>query len=148
MSAPMAGYVHFAMNTIGGVVTEAQVLMEIVPEDEVLIVEAWLPNQDIGFVREGQEAEIKIHTFPFTKYGVIDAEVLNISTDAIADEKLGLIYKVKLKMAKNTLWVDEWEVRLIPGMAVTAEVQTGYRRIVEYVSAPLMRYKQESVRER
>lgn len=122
--------------------------MEIVPEDEVLIVEAWLPNQDIGFVREGQEAEIKIHTFPFTKYGVIDAEVLNISTDAIADEKLGLIYKVKLKMATNTLWVDEREVRLIPGMAVTAEVQTGYRRIIEYVSAPLLRYKQESVRER
>jgi hemolysin D len=147
--APVAGTVkQLAMNTIGGVVTEAQVLMEIVPEDEVLIVEAWLPNQDIGFVREGQEAEIKIHTFPFTKYGVIDAEVLNISTDAIADEKLGLIYKVKLKMAKNTLWVDGREVRLIPGMAVTAEVQTGQRRIIEYVSAPLLRYKQESVRER
>lgn len=147
--APVDGTVkQLAMNTIGGVVTEAQVLMEIVPKDETLIVEAWLPNKDIGFVSEGQEAEIKIHTFPFTKYGVIDAEVLSISTDAIADENLGLIYKMKLKMAKNTLWVDERQVSLIPGMAVTAEVQTGNRRIIEYVSAPLLRYKQESVRER
>lgn len=147
--APVDGTVkQLAMNTIGGVVTPAQVLMEIVPQNEVLLVEAWLQNQDIGFVREGQAAEIKIHTFPFTKYGVIEAKVVGLSTDAIADEKQGLIYKMKLEMVKNALWVDEREVPLIPGMAVTAEVQTGYRKIIEYVSAPLLRYRQESVRER
>ena len=149
LTAPVAGTVkQLVMNTIGGVVTPAQVLMEIVPQDDVMMVEAWLPNKDIGFVRSSQKAEIKVHTFPFTKYGVIDAEVVNISTDAIADEKLGLIYKMKLKMDNSKLWVDDREVQLMPGMAISAEVKTGHRRIIEYISAPLLRYKDESVRER
>ena len=122
--------------------------MLIVPSEEKLIVEVMLENKDIGFVRAGQRAEIKVHTFPFTKYGVIDAEVLNVGSDAITTEEQGLIYKVKLLMDKSTLWVDEREVQLIPGMAVSAEVKTGKRRLIEYVMAPLLRYKQESVRER
>lgn len=147
--APVDGTVkQLATFTIGGVVTPAQVLLEIVPEDEVLVVEAWLPNKDIGFVQEGQEAEIKVHTFPFTKYGIIDATITHVTNDAIADENLGLVYKMKLVMAKKTLWVDTKEVDLLPGMAVTAEIKTGHRRIIEFISAPLLRYKSESVRER
>lgn len=147
--SPVDGTVQqLAVNTVGGVVEPAQILMLVVPSDEKLIVEAMLENKDIGFVQQGQDAEIKIHTFPFTRYGVIEAEVLNVSSDAIATEQQGLIYKVKLLMDKSTLWVDEREVQLIPGMAVTAEVKTGKRRLIEYVMAPLLRYKQESVRER
>nr|VFK51079.1 MAG: hemolysin D [Candidatus Kentron sp. TC] len=146
---PVAGRVQeLAVATVGGVVTEAQQLMLVVPDEEQLEVEVFLENKDIGFVREGMPAEIKIHTFPFTKYGVIDAEVTNVSDDATMDEQRGLIYRMQLRMAKNTLWVKGKKVRLQPGMAVTAEVKTGERRIIEFFMAPLLRYKEESIRER
>lgn len=147
--APVAGYVQqLAINTIGGIVTEAQQLMIIVPEEESLEVQVMLGNQDIGFVQKDMAAEIKIHTFPFTKYGLIDATVTHISDDAIIDEKLGLVYTMHLKMHKSTIRVDAKEVKLIPGMAVTAEVKTTQRRVIEYFLSPLLRYKQESIRER
>jgi hemolysin D len=147
--APVSGYVQqLAINTIGGIVTEAQQLMIIVPEEESLEVQVMLGNQDIGFVQKDMAAEIKIHTFPFTKYGLIDATVTHISDDAIIDEKLGLVYTMHLKMHKNTIRVEAKDVKLIPGMAVTAEVKTSQRRVIEYFLSPLLRYKQESIRER
>jgi hemolysin D len=147
--APVTGRVQeLATNTIGGVVTAAQQLMLIVPDEELLEVEVFLENKDIGFVREGMTAEIKIHTFPFTKYGIIDGEVITVSDDATLDEKRGLIYGMRLLMKKSTLRVENKEVKLIPGMAVTAEMQTGHRRIIEFFLAPLLRYKQEGLRER
>ena len=147
--APVEGQVQeLAINTVGGVVTEAQQLMLIVPSEEQLEVEVFLENKDIGFVHEGMPAELKIHTFPFTKYGVIDGEVTTVSDDATVDEQRGLIYGMHLLMKKNTIWVDNKEVRLMPGMAVTAEVKTGTRRIIEFFLAPLLRHGNESVRER
>ena len=147
--APVSGYVQqLAVNTIGGVVTEAQQLMIVVPEEESLEVQVMLGNQDIGFVQKDMPAEIKIHTFPFTKYGLIDATVTHISDDAILDEKLGLVYAMHLKMHKSTIRVETKDVKLIPGMAVTAEVKTTQRRVIEYFLSPLLRYKQESIRER
>lgn len=155
--APVSGQVQgLAINTVGGVVTEAQQLMIIVPEGENLEVEVYLQNKDIGFVHEGAEAEIKVHTFPFTQYGVIDAKVTRISNDAFSLEPTrkdpsqneGLVYTMGLVMAKSTLQVNGQEVSLMPGMAVTAEVKTGDRRIIEFFLAPLMKAKQESIRER
>lgn len=147
--APVSGYVQqLAVNTVGGVVTEAQQLMIVVPEEENLEVQVLLGNQDIGFVQSNMPAEIKIHTFPFTKYGLIDATVTHISEDAILDEKLGLVYAMHLKMHKSTIRVETKDVKLIPGMAVTAEVKTTQRRVIEYFLSPLLRYKQESIRER
>ncbi|OEG75266.1 hypothetical protein BEL05_02090 [Shewanella colwelliana] len=93
-------------------------------------------------------AEIKIHTFPFTKYGIIDGEVTSVSNDATVDEQRGLIYGMRLKMKQSTIMVEGKEIKLMPGMAVTAEVQTGKRRIIEFFMAPLLRYRQESIRER
>lgn len=147
--SPVSGQVQeLAINTVGGVVTEAQQLMLIVPDEEQLEVEVFLENKDIGFVHEAMPAEIKIHTFPFTKYGVIDGEVTTISDDATIDEKRGLIYGMHLLMKKSTILVEGKEVKLMPGMAVTAEVQTGKRRIIEFFMAPLLKYKEESIRER
>jgi hypothetical protein len=99
-------FCELAINTVGGVVTEAQQLMVVVPDEEQLEAEVFMENKDIGFVFEEMPAEIKIHTFPFTKYGVIDAEVSNVSNDAIIDEQLGLIYRMQLRMAKNTIGVN------------------------------------------
>jgi hemolysin D len=147
--SPVSGRVQeLVISTIGGVVTEAQELMSIVPDEEKLEVEVFLENNDIGFVREGMSSEVKIHTFPFTKYGIIDAEIINVSDDAILDEERGLIYGMQLVMKKNTLLVNGKELKLMPGMAVTAEVQIGYRKIIEFFLAPLLRYSQEGLRER
>jgi hemolysin D len=147
--SPVSGQVQeLAVNTVGGVVTAAQQLMLIVPDEQQLEVEVFLENNDIRFVHEGMDAEIKIHTFPFTKYGLIDGEVTTISDDATVDEQRGLIYGMHLLMKNNTINVKGKEVKLMPGMAVTAEVKTGTRRIIEFFLAPLLRYKNESIRER
>lgn len=147
--APVSGQIQeLAVNTVGGVVTEAQQLMLIVPSEEQLEVEVFLENKDIGFIEEGMLAEIKIHTFPFTKYGVIDGRVTTVSDDATIDEKRGLIYEMHLLMNKNTIQVDDRAVKLMPGMAVTAEMKTGTRRIIEFFLAPLLKHGNESLRER
>jgi hemolysin D len=135
-------------NTVGGVVTPAQILMEIVPLEETLEVEAFLENQDVGHVRAGQVAEIKVATYPFTKYGVIDAKVAHVAEDATSDERLGLVYRVRLVMDKSVITVNGKEEPLIPGMAVSAEIATDKRRVIEFVLAPLLRMKDESLRER
>ncbi|MEX2964050.1 HlyD family type I secretion periplasmic adaptor subunit [Microbulbifer sp. TYP-18] len=147
--SPVSGQVQdLAINTVGGVVTEAQKLMLIVPDEEHLEVKVFLENKDIGFVQENMQAEIKVHTFPFTKYGVVNAEVITVSDDATVDEQQGLVYGMQLLMKKNSIRVNDKLVKLIPGMAVTAEVQIGKRRIIEFFMAPLLRYQQESIRER
>lgn len=149
MTAPVAGTIQqLAVNTVGGVVTPAQHLMVIVPTDNVLEVEAMLPNKDIGFVNPGQEVEVKVETFPFTKYGTLHGTITQVSSDAIQDEKLGLIYATRVKLAKDNIQVENKTVRLTPGMAVTVEVKTGKRRVIEYFLSPLMQYGSESLRER
>lgn len=147
--APVSGQVQqLAISTIGGVVTEAQQLMLIVPDEEKLEVEVTLNNRDIGFVRAGMPAEIKIHTFQFTKYGLINGKVTSVSSDAIIDEKQGLIYSMRVAMEQSTMMINGREVKLIPGMSVTVEVPTDKRRIIEFFLAPLLRYQQEGLRER
>jgi hypothetical protein len=118
------------------------------PVTNVLEVEAMLPNKDIGFVNPGQEAEVKVETFPFTKYGTLQGKITQVSSDAIQDEKLGLVYATRVKLANDTIRVENKSVRLTPGMAVTVEVKTGTRRVIEYFLSPLMQYGQESLRER
>lgn len=149
LTAPVAGNVQqLAVHTVGGVVTPAQPLMVIVPTENVLEVEAMLPNKDIGFVNPGQDAEVKVETFPFTKYGTLQGRITQVSSDAIQNEKLGLIYATRVKLAKDTLQVENKTVRLTPGMAVTVEVKTGTRRVIEYFLSPLMQVTSESLRER
>jgi hemolysin D len=149
MTAPVSGVVQqLAMHTIGGVVTPAQELMKIVPESENLEVEAWVLNKDIGFVERGQTAEVKIETFPFTKYGTIDAEVIDVSNDAVTDEQNGLVYAARVLLRKSAIRVGRRIVSLTPGMAVTVEMKTGTRRLIEFVLSPLLRYKDESLAER
>jgi hemolysin D len=149
LASPVDGTVKgLAVTTVGGVVSPAEVLMEVVPLDERLEVEAFVGNQDIGYVREGQTAEVKIHTFPFTRYGVIPARVESVARDATVDEKQGLIYRTRLSLAENAMPIDGRMTPLLPGMAVTAEIATGERRLIEFFLAPLLRARQESFRER
>ncbi len=149
INAPVTGTVQeLAVHTLGAVVSPAQALLRIVPEQATIEVEALLPNRDIGFVNEGQLAQVKVDTFNFTKYGLIDAELVNIGNDAVEDQQLGWVFKLRLKLARDSIAVEDKWVKLSPGMATTAEIRTGKRRLIEFFLSPLLRYRQESVRER
>lgn len=149
LTTPVDGTVQqLAVHTVGGVVTPAQPVMVIVPRDGTVEVEAFLENKDIGFVKAGQEAEVKIETFQYTKYGTIKAKVMSVSHDAITDEKRGLIYAVRVKMDKASMLVGGVPVNLSPGMAVSAEIKTDKRRVIDYFLSPLKVHVTESMRER
>jgi len=170
LTAPVDGMVQqLAIHTVGGVVTPAQSLLVVVPSDSRLEIEAMVPNRDIGFVHEGQQAEIKIDTFNFTRYGLLHGEVLSVSQDAIirdrqqdrandrglaalneTSEPKGqeLNYSARISLDRSRMQIDDRMVNLSPGMAVTVEIRTGSRTVLSYLLSPLLRYRQESLRER
>ena len=170
LAAPVDGVVQqLAVHTVGGVVTPAQALLMIVPSDSRLEIEALVSNRDVGFVRAGQDAEIKVDTFNFTRYGLLLGEVLTVSEDAIlrdrpqdhsgdrgpgtqadSSEPKGqeLNFNARISLARTQMQVDDRMVNLSPGMAVTVEIKTGSRQILSYLLSPLLRYRQETLRER
>jgi hemolysin D len=149
LTAPVDGVVQqLAVHTVGGVVTPAQALMVITPSEYQAEVEALLENRDVGFVKVGQHVEVKVDTFPFTRYGTIPGTVSFVSSDAIQDEKRGLVFQARVKLDKPAIRVDEREVSLTPGMAVTAEIATAHRRIIEFFLDPIRKTTGEALIER
>lgn len=149
LRAPVDGVVQqLAVHTAGGVVTEAQVLMIVVPEAAQMTAEVTLENKDIGFVHAGQDVVIKLETFTYTRYGTIDGRVSVVTADAVTDEKRGAIFPATIALAKNQIDVDGKMIRLAPGMNVTAEIKTGKRRVIEYLLSPIQKAGSESLRER
>jgi len=149
LKAPVAGTVQqLAAHTEGGVVTEAQPLMVIVPDGAQVTAEVTLENKDIGFVNTSQEATIKLETFPYTRYGTVNATVKTVTADAVNDEKRGAIFPVTLNLNNTTIDVDGRPIKLSPGMNLTAEIKTGKRRIIEFLLSPVQRATSESLRER
>jgi hemolysin D len=170
LTAPVDGVVQqLAIHTVGGVVTPAQSLLVVVPSDSRLEIEAMVPNRDIGFVQAGQEAEIKIDTFNFTRYGLVHGRVLSVSQDAVVRERQQyhpndrpagtqtatsepkgeeLQYSARISLDRTKMQIDDRMINLSPGMAVTVEVKTGSRTILSYLLSPLLRYRQETLRER
>jgi hemolysin D len=147
--SPVDGTVQeLTVHTVGGVVAAAQPLMQIVPLHQGVQVEAFLENKDVGFVREGQPASVKIDAFEYTKYGTVSARVVHLSRDAIHDDKRGLLYSVKIGLDRSTLSVDDSAAKLEPGMSSSVEIKTGSRRVIEYLLSPLIRHGRESLRER
>ncbi|MDI2590618.1 HlyD family type I secretion periplasmic adaptor subunit [Pseudomonas sp. 681] len=149
LTAPVAGTVQeLAVHTVGGVVTPAQALLVIVPDDAGLEIEAQILNRDIGFVRPGQDAEIKLDAFPYTHYGTIAGKVMSISQDAVKDDKLGLVYPVRIQLGAHLIVADGKSIQLEPGMSSSVEIKTEQRRIIEYLLTPLLKYQSEALRER
>ncbi len=148
--APIDGVVQqLAVHTVGGVVTPAQQLLVIVPNAHPLEVEATVENQDIGFIAAGQRVQVKVDTFPYTRYGTIGGVIISVSRDAVPLEKDNkLVYTARVALDRSMVRVGAENVRLGPGMTVTVDVMTGKRRLIEFFLSPLMRYQQESVRER
>ena len=148
LKSPVDGVIQqLAVHTIGAIVKPADPLLIVVPGEGELIVQAALLNKDIGFVQEGDQAEIKLEAFPFTKYGVIDGVIEDISNDAVQNETLGLVYQVRVKLNRQTIRVKGREIYLSPGMAATTEIKIGTRRIIEFLLSPLLRYRDEAFRE-
>jgi len=149
LMAPTDGVVQqLAIHTVGGVVTPAQALLVVVPAEDAIEIEAMVLNKDIGFVRAGLPAEIKLETFTFTRYGTVPAEVVSVSSDAILDEKRGPIYAARVRPLRGTVDVDGRAVALAPGMAASVEIKTDRRRILHFLLSPVVRYAHESLRER
>ena len=171
LTAPVDGVVQqLAVHTIGGVVTPAQALLVVVPSDSHLEIEAMVSNRDIGFVHPGQKAQIKVDTFNFTRYGLLQGEVMSVSPDSIVrdkpqdksgnDHQLGsedassepkgqeLNYAARISLEKTQMQIDDKLVNLSPGMAVTVEIKTGSRTIMSYLLSPIKRYSHESMHER
>jgi hemolysin D len=169
LAASVDGVVQqLAVHTIGGVVTPAQTLLVLVPQESHLEIEAMVSNRDIGFVHADQPAEIKVDTFSFTRYGLLHGTVLSVSQDAIARDKppdapgkaagsdeptsepkgQELNYSARVSLDRTQMEVDDRLVELSPGMAVTVEIRTGTRRIIGYLLSPLLKYRQETLRER
>jgi hemolysin D len=170
LTAPVDGVVQqLAVHTVGGVVTPAQALAIVVPIDSHLEIEAMVSNRDIGFVYAGQEAEIKIDTFSFTRYGLLHGKVVSVSQNAITREKptdkpdektpgaeltssepkgQELNYAARVSLDRAQMQIEDKLVNLSPGMAVTVEIKTGSRRIISYLLSPVLKYRQEALRER
>jgi hemolysin D len=147
LCSPVDGIVQgLITNTIGGVVTPAQPVMTIVPDGTALIVEAMGLNKDIGFIRAGQDVALKFDTFSFQKYGAVKGKVVSISPDAMEDEKLGLVYKINIRLRDKVFSLRGKPMNIRPGMTVTAEIKTGTRRIIEFFFEPIIKYTDESLK--
>ena len=174
LRAPSAGVVQqIEVSTLGQVVASGQSLLSVVPVNTPLEVEAMITNRDIGFVRPGQKATVKVEAFPFTRYGTIEAEVVKVSTDAVEDRNVSammdaasaarpqngssgaksapgqnLVFPAVLKLSRRTIVIDGKEIPLTPGMTVTVEIKTGERRAISYLLSPLGEILSTSGRER
>jgi hemolysin D len=170
--SPIDGVVYgLSVTTIGQVVAGGEQLMRIVPNGDDLEIQAYIANQDIGFVKAGQTAVVKIESFPFTRYGVLSATVTRVSSDAIpepdaslnqadasraptdktfagAQPTKNLVFPVTLHPEHEHMTIDGKRTRLSPGMAVTVEIATGSRRILEYVFSPLVETASNAMKER
>jgi hemolysin D len=149
LTSPVDGTVQqLNIHTVGGVVPPAQPLMQIVPDEDTVEVEATLENRDVGFVRQGQSAEVKIEAFDYTKYGTVPATVTHVARDAVKDDKNELTYAVKVTLRKTALGVDGRLVPLSPGLAVDVGIKTGERRLIDYLLSPLLHHQHEALHER
>ena len=150
--APITGRVYnLNIHTLGGIVTDAQPLMQIVPEDAKLEFEVYADNKDIGFIKVGQEAEVKVETFNFQKFGMYRAEVMEISADAVNepnDQARDKKFKLLLDPTSNDINVYGQPAKLEVGMNVSAEIKIKEKRIIDFFLDPFRRYTSEALRER
>ena len=169
--SPLDGFVNqLNVRTVGGVVTPAQQLVLISPENSPLEVEVVVPNRDVAFINQNQEVEVKVDAYPFTRYGLLKGHVVGIAQDAEpqanpnegvqsgtqrrADQSSyiegseRLLYTVRIAIDPETLRLEGKPAPLMAGMSVRAEIKTGSRSIAEFLISPLAEYLHQSLRER
>jgi len=144
--SPMNGFVkRLLVNTVGGVVTPGKDLVEVVPSEERLVLEAKIQPRDIAFLRVGQAALVKFNAYDFSIYGGMDATLVSIGADSITDEKGNVYFLVRLSTVKTQLRKD---LPIIPGMQAEVDVHTGSKTVLAYLLKPLLRARQVALTER
>ncbi|HDS3832382.1 TPA: HlyD family type I secretion periplasmic adaptor subunit [Legionella pneumophila] len=151
--SPVYGIVkQIKTTTIGGVVQPGSDLLEIVPLDDTLLIEAKIRPSDIGFIHPGQKAMVKITAYDFSIYGGLEGVVEHISADTIIDEKTDKkeesYYIVKVRTEKNYLGTEKKPLPIIPGMQATVDILTGQKSVLQYLLKPILKAKQSALRER
>ncbi|MBT5241346.1 MAG: HlyD family type I secretion periplasmic adaptor subunit [Rhodospirillaceae bacterium] len=149
IKSPIVGVVkNMRYTTIGGVVRPGEPILDIVPSEDTLVVEARLNPMDRGFVQEGQEATIKIDTYDFVRYGGIDGEVISVAPDTTVPENAAPYFKVVIKTAQPWLGDEEDGFLISPGMGATVDIHTGTKSVMDYLVKPVLKLKHEAFRER
>ncbi len=147
--SPINGYVQdLAIHTKGGSLNATEPALRVVPENDELIVEAMVLNKDIGFLSKGQDTVVKVDTFNFVKHGSLSGVITDISNDAIQDENLGLVFKVKVKLNETKLFIENKYIDINSGMSVIVEAKTGTRKIIDFFFNPVRKSIDESLKER
>ncbi|MEW7980894.1 MAG: HlyD family type I secretion periplasmic adaptor subunit [Candidatus Sedimenticola endophacoides] len=147
--SPVKGRINrLLINTLGGVIQPGMDIIEIVPLDDTLLVEARIRPGDIGFLHPGQEALVKFTAYDFAIYGGLEAKLEYISADSITDEQGEPYYLVRVRTEKNHLMAKERELSVIPGMLTSVDIKTGKKTILEYLMKPVLRAKEYALRER
>jgi adhesin transport system membrane fusion protein len=149
IKSPINGIVQkLYVNTVGGVIKPGDNLIEIVPTEGGLLVEAKIKPSDIAFIYPGQKAVVKVTAYDFSIYGSLDGVVSTISPDTETDEKENVYYIVRVQTNKKYLGSKEKPLKIIPGMMVNVDVITGKKTVLEYILKPLLRAKQYTFSER
>jgi HlyD family secretion protein len=140
ITAPVAGKVYDIQTTLGErSVAPGQELLSILPNDEAIVLEVKLLNRDIGFISPGMRAKVKLATFPFQEFGIVEGEVIQVSPNATVDKDLGPVFKTKVQLKQKDILVKGKPVALTPGMAATAEIVTRQRSVLTFLLEPITR---------
>ena len=138
IKAPVAGTIY-KIKATKGPVQSGEELLSILPEGEEMLLEVKVLNRDIGFISQGMKAKVKIATFPFQEFGVVEGEVLQISPNATIDKELGLVFPTRIKLSKHSLNVRGQDVEFNPGMAANAEIVTRKKSVLTFIIEPITR---------
>jgi HlyD family secretion protein len=138
IKAPVAGTIY-KIKATKGPVQSGEELLSILPQGEEIFLEVKVLNRDIGFINQGMKAKVKIATFPFQEFGVVDGEVFQISPNAVIDKELGLVFPTRIKLSKHSLNVRGQEVEFNPGMAANAEIVTRKKSVLTFIIEPITR---------
>lgn len=147
--APVRGKINRLMiNTVGGVIQPGEDLVEIVPLDDSLLIEAQIRPSDIAFLRPGQKAMIKFTAYDFSIYGGLPATLERISADTITNEEDESFYLIYLRTEKNYIDSSKGQLEIIPGMTTSVDILTGKKTVLDYLLKPILKAKNEALRER
>ncbi|MBJ7538466.1 HlyD family type I secretion periplasmic adaptor subunit [Marinomonas transparens] len=147
--SPVKGVVkQIQINTVGGVIRPGMSLLEIVPLEDSLLIEAKVRPEDIGFIKPGLHAVVKLSAYDFAVFGGLPASVETISADTILDEEGNSFYQVRVRTDKNFLGTEEAPLPIIPGMQASVDVITGKKTLLDYLLKPILKAKQNALRER
>lgn len=149
LKAPVRGIINkLNVTTIGAVVQPGKDIIEIVPLDDTLLIEAQIRPQDVAFIRPDEKASVKLTAYDYLIYGALEGKIERIGADTITDERGERVYRVIVRTKQNHLKTVKGNLPIIPGMVATVDIQTGEKTVLDYLLKPIRRGQKEALRER